>query len=145
MDALLLALAIAVPTPVSGAGGGRLSDGTVMLHWLVPADPAVAGIAVVREPVSGGGGQTFLLSGVPASLHDTSVSSSVSYRYSIFTYDGFGVWSSGAIVIITFHDVDEDGEVHFFCASAAGIPGGAAPAALLAAFLAAFLLRRRAP
>ncbi|MCI0479953.1 fibronectin type III domain-containing protein, partial [Candidatus Uhrbacteria bacterium] len=78
--------------------------GVIHLTWVMPADPDLAGVRIVRRtdafptgPTDG----TFIYEGVGTAVDDSNVVAGVTYYYGAFAYDTFGNFASGALAQAT--------------------------------------------
>jgi hypothetical protein len=73
-------------------------EGIVSLSWTLPEDPTFERVVVVR---SLGGTDVPVYSGTDVSFTDRGLKSGITYRYTIFTYDGAGGRSTGIALSAT--------------------------------------------
>ncbi len=76
------------------------TDGGLNLNWILPVDPSVVGVRIVRsanfyesDPASG----ELVFEGLSINFLDSNIIPGEKYYYTIFTKDVHGNWSSGAV------------------------------------------------
>lgn len=137
----VLALALGFPEPLLDLDGVRNPDGTVTLNWVLPADPSVVGVTIVRQRLAGWDEDLFEIDGPAVSFLDATAHEDRSYGYWAFTRDATGDLGPGLYVEVWSATRHED--IDPWCYAAAPGPRPASGAILGVLALLGFLRPRR--
>lgn len=139
---LLTVFLAAPPEPVTGVGGLWNSDGSITLNWILPADPSVTGLRIVRERLDAVNEIVYDLPTLATSFTDTTTTREASYRFWIQTQDAGGQLSSARFIDF-ISDGDGFAHSHWFCWGSTGAAGTPRAPLLAAALALGWSFRRR--
>ena len=136
-----LLLGIPNPVPMLSADAVRQADGSVRLFWVVPPDPSIVGVTLLRYRYGDNDLVIFNLIGLSNGYHDVSARAHVSYDYWVHTRDGTGLESIG--VVVTSYALLNDYHTHVDCDAAIQGGGVGTPFGAGGVILAVMLFMRR--
>lgn len=95
MRAAVLLLLLVPPPPVTGIGIAINPDDSVTISWVLPADPAVVGVTIIRDRLDVFETNAVFTLGAVTSHTDATALVNASYRYWVYTRNAAGELSSG--------------------------------------------------
>ena len=99
MRVLALLVLLAPPQPVTSIGAVINPDDSVTISWILPADPTVVGITIIRDRLDLFEPNTvFTLNGPVTEFTDATGLVTANYRYWVYTRNAGGELSRGAFV-----------------------------------------------
>jgi hypothetical protein len=140
MRSAALVLALLQPLPVTSAVVFGNADGSVTLTWVLPDDPAVAGVTVIRQRLDVVEPDADFDLGLSSSFTDFNTVGGASYRYGIYDRNALGERSDAVFVQIVapvpvvFVNTTTSGS-GFICVASAGGQASLWPVLLAAALL----------
>jgi hypothetical protein len=127
MKSLLWLLLLVPPAPVLSIGAQINADQSFTIHWILPADPTVIGVTIIRERLDFFEPTVVFTLAAVSDYTDATGLLDADYRYWVYTRNAGGELSTGAFVdLIGFQD-HAHSTTAFWCFGGASVPSSTWP------------------